>query len=63
MSIIKNIKQYTAEVKSEAKKVSWPTKKMAIKDSFMVIVASLTTAIFLGGVDYLLSYLIKKFVV
>ena len=63
MSIIKNIKQYTAEVKSEAKKVSWPTKKMAIKDSFMVLVASLTTAMCLGGGDYLLSYLIMKFVV
>ena len=63
MSIIKNIKQYIAEVKSEAKKVSWPTKKTAIKDSFIVVVASLVTAAFLGGVDYLLSYLIDEFII
>ena len=62
MNIIKNTKQYITEVRSEAKKVSWPTGKTAIKDSFMVIVASLVTAAFLGGVDYLLSYLIDKFV-
>ena len=63
MSVIKNTKQYVAEVKSEAKKVSWPTKKTAIKDSFMVVVASLVTAAFLVGVDYLLSYLIDEFIV
>jgi len=63
MSIVKNIKQYITEVKSEAKKVSWPTKKIAVKDSFIVIVVSLVTAAFLGGVDYLLSYLINEFVV
>ena len=63
MSIIKNIKQYITEVKSEAKKVSWPTKKRAIKDSSIVIAVSLATAAFLGGVDYLLTYLIDEFIV
>lgn len=63
MSIIKKTKQYVAEVKSEAKKVSWPTKKTAIKDSFMVIAVSLVTAGFLGGVDYLLTYLIDEFII
>lgn len=63
MSIIKNTKQYINEVKSEAKKVSWPTKKTALKDSFVVIAVSLATAAFLGGIDYLLSYLIDEFVV
>ena len=63
MSVIKNTKQYITEVKSEAKKVSWPSKKRTIKDSFIVVAVSLATAAFLGGVDYLLSYLINKFVV
>lgn len=63
MSIIKNTKQYVAEVKSEAKKVSWPTKKTAIKDSSIVIAVSLVTAGFLGGVDYLLTYLIDEFII
>jgi len=63
MSVVKNIKQYIVEVKSEAKKVSWPSKKTAIRDSFIVVAVSLATAAFLGGIDYLLSYLIDKFVV
>ena len=63
MNFVKSIKQYIAEVKSEAKKVSWPTKKVAVKDSVMVIAASLATAAFLGGVDYLLVCLIEEFVI
>lgn len=63
MNIIKNLKQYIVEVKTEAKKVSWPTRKVTIKDSTIVIVISLATAAFLGGVDYLLSFLIKEFIV
>jgi preprotein translocase subunit SecE len=63
MNIIKNIKQYIIEVKAEAKKVSWPTRKTAVRDSVIVVAVSLTTAAFLGGVDYLLSYLIKEFVI
>ena len=62
MNFVKSIKQYIAEVKSEAKKVSWPTKKVAIKDSVIVIAVSLATAVFLGGVDYLLVHLIEEFV-
>ena len=63
MNVIKGSSQYITEVKTEAKKISWPTKKVAVKDSVIVIVISLVTAAFLGGVDYLLSYLIKEFVV
>jgi len=63
MNVIKNSKQYITEVKTEAKKVSWPSKKVTVKDSTIVIVISLATAAFLGGVDYLLSYLIKEFIV
>lgn len=63
MNIIKGLKQYITEVKSEAKKISWPTKKVAVRDSAIVVAVSLATAMFLGGIDYLLSYLIKEFIV
>ena len=63
MNVIRSAKQYIIEVKTEAKKVSWPTKKVAVRDSAIVVAVSLVTAAFLGGVDYLLSYLIKEFVV
>jgi preprotein translocase subunit SecE len=63
MGIISNIKKYIVEVRAEMQKVSWPTKKRAVKDSAIVIMISLATAAFLGGVDYLLSYLIDEFVI
>lgn len=55
-----NIKNYISEVRSEMRKVSWPTKEKTIKDSVLVIVASLGTAVFMGGVDSLFSYLAQK---
>ncbi|MDF1497781.1 MAG: preprotein translocase subunit SecE [Patescibacteria group bacterium] len=63
MNIIKEIKKYITEVKNEAKKVSWPSKKITIKDSVIVIGISLATAAFLGGVDYILTIVIEKVVV
>ncbi len=62
MNIIKQIKKYIAEVRDETKKVSWPSKQQAIRDSIVVVGISIATAIFLGGVDYLLS-LIDKLVI
>ena len=63
MNVVKSSNKYITEVKIEAKKISWPTKKVVVKDSVVVVVISLVTAAFLGGIDYLLSYLIKEFVV
>jgi len=60
MNILKKIKKYFLEVKSEIKKVSWPSKKVAVKDSGIVVVVSLVTAGFLGGIDYALSVLIEN---
>lgn len=62
MNIIKKVKQYFLEVKSEAKKVSWPSKQVTLKHSFIVIMISLATAAFLGGIDYFLTYLMEEFV-
>ncbi len=50
------------EVKTEAKKVSWPSRKTALKDSFIVIGISLATAAFLGGVDYALNLIMEKII-
>ncbi len=62
MNILKKIKSYIIEVKTEAKKVSWPSRKTAVKDSFIVIGISLVTAAFLGGVDYALSVIMQKII-
>lgn len=44
----------------ELKKVVWPTKKELIQHTLVVIGLSLFLAIFLGGVDYLLSFGLEK---
>jgi preprotein translocase subunit SecE len=62
MNILKKVKDYIIEVKTEAKKVSWPSRKTALKDSFIVIGISLATAAFLGGVDYALSLIIQEII-
>ena len=49
-----------SEVRSEIKKVSWPSRKTAIKDSTIVVVVSLATAVFLGGMDYALDGIIEN---
>ncbi|MCK4891615.1 MAG: preprotein translocase subunit SecE [Candidatus Pacebacteria bacterium] len=63
MNIVKEIKKYIIEVKTEAKKVSWPSRKKAIKDSLVVIGISLVTAAFLGGIDYALNVMVENIIV
>lgn len=63
MSFIKDkyriTKQFLIEVKTELKKVTWPSKKDTISGTLVVIVAVFIIAIFLGIVDSGLSNLIK----
>ncbi|MFA6096640.1 MAG: preprotein translocase subunit SecE [Candidatus Paceibacterota bacterium] len=63
MNIIKSLKNYIVDVKTETRKVSWPTKKRATRDSAIVVFISVAMAVFLGGVDYLLTYLIETYIV
>ena len=43
------------EVKTELEKVTWPTRKEVVNYLSLVIVISLVVAIFIGGIDYLLT--------
>jgi preprotein translocase subunit SecE len=63
MNTFKETKKYITGVKTEAKKVSWPSKKTAVKDSLIVIGISLAAAAFLGGIDYALSEIMRNIVV
>lgn len=44
------------------KKVNWPTREETIKYTGIVIAASLAVAFFLGGLNYLFTYLLSRFV-
>jgi len=50
------IVDYFRESKAELKKVTWPTRKEAIKHTLLVIGISLVVAAFLGGLDYVFSF-------
>ena len=57
--MIGKLNEFFANVKVELKKVTWPSKKDAYASTMVVIVLVLLCAVFLGGVDMILSRLIR----
>jgi preprotein translocase subunit SecE len=49
------IQRFFQETMSELRKVSWPTRKEAIRLTEIVIIVIFVMAIFLGGLDYIYS--------
>lgn len=47
--------KYFQEAKEEIQKVVWPSKKQVINNTWLVIGISLSVAVFIGIVDYLLN--------
>ncbi|PCI00940.1 MAG: preprotein translocase subunit SecE [Zetaproteobacteria bacterium] len=60
MSRIGNAQKFVREVQIETKKVIWPERKETIQSTLMVFVLVILIAIFLYGVDSLLSWLVQK---
>ena len=50
------------EVKMEIKKINWPTKKETIRYTLIVIAISIAVAIYLGGLDFIFTTILNKFV-
>jgi len=50
------------EVKMEMKKVNWPTKNETIRYTLIVIAISIAVAIYLGGLDFIFTTILNKFV-
>jgi len=50
-----NLIQYLKESKIELKKVSWPTRKETLKNTWIVIGLSFGVAFFLGFWDYIFT--------
>ncbi|MFK5926357.1 MAG: preprotein translocase subunit SecE [Desulfuromusa sp.] len=57
--MIRELSEFFANVKAEVKKVTWPSKKDTYASTTVVIVLVLLCAVFLGGVDMILSRLIR----
>ncbi len=59
----KKVVSFLKEVRIELKRVTWPTRQETIKHTLIIIGFSLAVAAFLGGLDFLFSYLLNKFVI
>jgi preprotein translocase subunit SecE len=53
--------QFLREVRTELKKVTWPSRKDALAGTVVVLVTIFIVAFFLGIIDSGLSYLVKEF--
>jgi preprotein translocase subunit SecE len=63
MSIFTRITNFLKETRVELKKVNWPTRKETVKYTLIVIGLSFAVALFLGGLDFLFTLLITKFLI
>lgn len=62
MKFFDRIIQFVKESRVELKKVVWPTREETIRHTLTVIMMSGILALFLGGVDYALQFILKTFV-
>lgn len=53
---------YLKEVRLELNKVNWPSREEATRYTVLVIGVSLGVAAFLGGLDYVFSWALNKFI-
>lgn len=53
------ITDYFRDVRSEMKHVSWPTRRLAIAYTAVVVGVSLAVAIYLGLLDFIFSAVLK----
>lgn len=57
-----NVPEYLSEVKTEMKKVDWPSRRQAARYAIAVIIVSLLVGAFLGGIDFVLTSILERFV-
>ena len=58
----KKIKSFLKEVYLELKKVNWLNRRELFRYTLIIISVTLAVSFFLGGLDYIFTTLIKKFI-
>lgn len=56
------LSQYLKEVRIELGKVNWPSREQTTQYTLLVIGVSFAVAVFLGGLDYIFSWLLNELV-
>lgn len=51
--------EYVREARAELAKVVWPSREETVKLTGLVIGISLAVGLYIGGIDYILSQLLK----
>jgi len=59
-NIFRRIKNYLRDARGELKKVTWPNRQDLYKTTLAVFVSSIFFGLYLFGVDFVFSRLIKK---
>ena len=62
MTITQKINIFFKEVWVEMKRVSWLSQKEVLRYTLIVLAFTIVAAIFLGGLDYIFTTLIKNFI-
>jgi preprotein translocase subunit SecE len=62
MPITQKINTFFREVWVELKKTSWLSQKEVLRYTFVVLGFTVVVAAFLGGLDYIFSEIIKRFI-
>ena len=57
--MIGKVSEFLNQVKAELEKVTWPTRKDTYASTLVVIMLVLISAVYLGGVDYILQKVMK----
>ena len=63
MNIIEKTQVFFKEVYVELRKTNWLSRSEIIRYTLLVLAVTIIVAAFLGGLDYLFSTAIQKFVV
>ena len=63
MNIIEKTQVFFKEVYVELRKTNWLSRNEVLRYTIIVLAVTILVAAFLGGLDYLFSELIKRFIV
>lgn len=61
--MINKLTTYIQESRQELKKVNWPSRQETIHLTVIVIIMSIGLAAFLGIIDFMLRYILEKFLI
>ncbi len=62
-NISNKITTFLKEARLEMKKVNWPTRQETLRYTLIVVGVSLAVAIYLGGLDFIFTQILNKFII